>query len=187
MQTPDKRHIDELLIRPAEPADALALSQLLGGVGVFEGTFQLPDVALATRTDMLAKVDASCIRLVAVDPNSGAIVATAGLHSVSPSLRRSYVRSLSMAVRSDWQGMGLGDALMRRITDWADNWAGVLRIELTAYADNSRAIALYKRHGFVPEGHMRHYALKAGQYADAVAMARLHPAPPSVSSSTAPV
>lgn len=182
MQTMDKRHINELLIRAAEPDDALALSQLLGGVGVFEGTLQLPHVALATRTEMLAKVDANGIRLVAVDPNSGALVATAGLHSVSPSLRRSHVRSLSMAVRSDWQGKGLGNALMRRLTDWADNWAGVLRIELTAHADNPRAIALYTRHGFVHEGHMRHYALKAGHYANAVSMARLHPAPPSVAS-----
>jgi L-phenylalanine/L-methionine N-acetyltransferase len=69
---------------------------------------------------------------------------------------------------------------MTGLLDWADNWAAVLRIELTVFTDNARAIALYQRHGFAQEGVMRAYALRDGAYADALAMARLHPRPPAL-------
>ena len=36
-----------------------------------------------------------------------------------------------MAVRDDWQGRGIGSALMSAAIDRADNWMNVLRIELT--------------------------------------------------------
>jgi len=70
---------------------------------------------------------------------------------------------------------------MARLLDWADNWAGVLRVELVVHADNERAQALYRNMGFVEEGRMQAYAMKNGRYVDAIAMARLHPAPPSMS------
>ena len=69
-------------------------------------------------------------------------------------------------------------ALMRAMLDWADNWAGVLRIELQVFTDNAAAIALYQRHGFVVEGTLRGYALRDGVLADVHAMGRLHPSPP---------
>jgi putative acetyltransferase len=55
----------------------------------------------------------------------------------------------------------------------ADNWFGIKRLELTVFTDNSRAIRLYERFGFDPEGIQRAYAFRAGQYADVLGMARL--------------
>jgi L-phenylalanine/L-methionine N-acetyltransferase len=69
------------------------------------------------------------------------------------------------------------------LTDAADRWLGILRIELTVFTDNARAIALYRRYGFVLEGTHRAYALRDGAYADVHAMARLHPNPPRLPSS----
>jgi len=54
----------------------------------------------------------------------------------------------------------------------------VLRLELTVYADNARAIALYESLGFRHEGRHVGYALRDGHYVDALSMARLHPDPP---------
>ena len=48
-----------------------------------------------------------------------------------------------------------------------------MRLELSVYADNTRAIALYERFGFEREGLYRAYAWRAGAYVDSVAMARL--------------
>lgn len=171
---------DDLLIRAAEPADAPGISALLGLVGTFEGTLQLPDMPIATRLEFLQRVDHQAPRLVAVA--GGEIVGTASLHVQQASLRRSHVRSLGIGIAPAWQGKGLGRQLMHRLIDWADNWGGVLRIELWVHVDNERAIALYKSLGFEQEGRHKAYALKNGRYIDSLSMARLHPNPPQVRS-----
>ena len=60
----------------------------------------------------------------------------------------------------------------------ADGWLNVIRLELTVYTDNKRAIALYKKFGFAVEGTHRAYALRDGRYVDAHCMARLRSKPP---------
>ena len=173
-----------ITIRAAEPSDALAVSALIGSDGVFEGTLQMPYAAAASRVDRFSKMDPHCVQLVAVardvDHGTEQIVGHAGLFTTSASPRRMHVRGLGIAVAGAWQGKGIGDQLMQALLHWADNWAGVLRIELNVYTDNVRAIALYQRHGFVQEGVMRAMALKDGVYADSLAMARFHPHPPTL-------
>jgi putative acetyltransferase len=85
---------------------------------------------------------------------------------------------LAIAIASGFQGRGLGRRMMARLLDWADNWGGVLRIELNVQADNERAIALYKSLGFAEEGRHRSYALRNGRYVDSLSMGRLHPQQP---------
>jgi putative acetyltransferase len=67
---------------------------------------------------------------------------------------------------------------MTALCSYADQWLGTLRIELTVFADNEPAQALYRRHGFEVEGRLRAYALRDGAYEDVLMMARLHPQPP---------
>lgn len=88
--------------------------------------------------------------------------------------------NLGIAVASEAQGRGVGRALMQALCDWAVHWGQVLRIELTVFTDNVRAIALYRRFGFEQEGVHRGYALRNGRYADTYSMARLHPAQPRI-------
>ena len=78
-----------------------------------------------------------------------------------------------MAVRDDWQGKGVGTALMEAVLDLADNWLNLTRVELTVYTDNAAGIALYKKFGFEIEGTHRRYAFRNGEYADAYSMARI--------------
>ena len=174
-----KQHIT---VRAAEPSEAAASSALIGSDGVFEGTLQMPYAAVASRVDRFSNMDPHSVQLVAVardaDNSAEQIVGHAGLFTTSTSPRRMHVRGLGIAVAAAWQGQGVGDQLMHALLDWADNWAGVLRIELNVYTDNTGAIALYQRHGFVQEGLLRAMALKGGVYADSLAMARFHPHPP---------
>lgn len=169
---------DNLTIRAAEPADANALSALLGHPEVAPATLQLPDMPVASRLEMLQRVDPRDCRLVALDGTT--LVGTAGLHTLAPTLRRQHVRMLGIAVAPGWQGRGVGSALLERLLHWADRWAGVLRIELHVHADNLRARALYERFGFREEGLHRAYTLKDGRWTDAWSMARLHPQPPAL-------
>ncbi len=169
-------------LRAAEPEDAAALSALIGSEGVFEGTSQLPMMPVASRLDRFTKIDPVGLMLVACATVNGQelIVGMIGLHAVQPGLRRAHVRGLGISVAKAWQGQGIGEALMSSALHWADNWAGILRIELTVLTDNARAIALYERHGFVSEGVMRAHILRKGLYADTQMMARLHPKPPAL-------
>ena len=89
---------------------------------------------------------------------------------------------LGIGVRSSHWGRGIGTALMSALTEAADRWLNIQRIELTVFTDNARAIALYRRFGFVVEGTHRAFALRDGAYADVHAMARLHPNPPQLPS-----
>ena len=177
-----KNAISAFRIRAAEPDDASSLSALIGSDGVFEGTSQLPMMPIASRVERYSKVDPSGLLLVACATvhEQQQIVGTIGLHLVQPGLRRAHVRGLGIAVAKDWQGQGVGQHLVEAALHWADNWAGVLRIELTVLTDNLRAVALYERNGFVREGVMRAHILRDGVYADTYLMARLHPRQPQL-------
>jgi putative acetyltransferase len=77
-----------------------------------------------------------------------------------------------MAVRDDFQRRGVGSALLAAAIDLADNWIGYARLEQTVYTDNAAAIALYRNFGFELEGTARQYALRDGEFVDALMMAR---------------
>jgi L-phenylalanine/L-methionine N-acetyltransferase len=81
-------------------------------------------------------------------------------------------------VHDDFVGRGVGSALLAAAIECADHSLGLRRIELTVFADNAPAIALYRKFGFVEEGRARGDAMRAGQLADGLRMARLAAAPP---------
>jgi putative acetyltransferase len=54
-----------------------------------------------------------------------------------------------------------------------DNWLRIERIELTVFADNPSALALYRKFGFEIEGTGKKFALRNGEYVDAYYMARM--------------
>jgi putative acetyltransferase len=120
--------------------------------------------------------------LILVAELHGEVVGNAGLHPIGMQLRRRHALHLGMAVAPHAQGQGVGSALMQAMCDYADHWAQALRIELSVFADNERAIALYRKFGFVHEGTHRAYAMRHGQYVDVHSMARLHPNPPRLPS-----
>lgn len=167
----------DLTIRHAEPDDYLALARVYSGPLAAGGTLQIPVQSAEVWKQRLSNVAPSDRILVAVV--DGEVVGNLGLHPQT-NVRRAHVAGVGMAVRDDWHGKGIGKALLRSAVDLADNWLGLIRLELTVWADNAVAQRLYASEGFVVEGTHRAYALRHGRYTDAIAMARLHPAPPSV-------
>jgi len=170
-----------LTLRRARPADAAALAEQLADPEVFPGLLQLPHAHVEAWQQRLntPPVPGSA-DLMLVAEREGRVVGSAGLHPAGPQLRRRHAMMLGISVLPSSQGQGVGQALMAALLDYADNWAQVLRIELTVYHDNQRAIRLYERHGFAPEGRLKAYALRNGVYEDVLAMARLHPRQPVV-------
>jgi putative acetyltransferase len=90
--------------------------------------------------------------------------------------RRRHVGRIGISVHGEFQGKGVGTALMAAAVDVADNWLNLTRLELEVYADNAAAIHLYERFGFIYEGTLRQHAFRNGKYVDSNVMGRLRPA-----------
>ena len=82
---------------------------------------------------------------------------------------------IGIMVHEEYQGIGVGNALMSALCDLADNWLNLHRIDLEVYTDNEPAIALYKKFGFEIEGTRRRFAFRNGVYSDAYWMGRINP------------
>jgi putative acetyltransferase len=135
------------------------------------GTLQLPLQSAEAWRKRLAEPPEGLFLLVACA--EGEVVGNLGLKTfpIRPRIRHSG--TIGMAVRDDWQGMGVGTHLLRTALDLADNWLNLTRVELTVYTDNVAGIALYEKFGFEREGTHRRYAFRDGGFVDAYSMARL--------------
>ncbi|HDX8354396.1 TPA: GNAT family N-acetyltransferase [Aeromonas dhakensis] len=163
----------QITIRHAEPADAPALRDLYAMPNAQAGTLQLPYPTLGVWQKRLES--GSVVALVAlVAEVDGLLVGNISLH-IEPNPRRKHVACIGMGVRDDWAGKGVGSALLGAALEMADNWLNLRRIELTVYADNAAALALYRKFGFIEEGLARGFAFRQGEYVDALYMARIRP------------
>ena len=163
-----------IVVRRAELGDAGAIHQTFLGPRAIAGTLQLPYPSVEMWRKRLAELPADdCLLVAAID---GEVVGNLGLHAASKAPRRRHVGNIGMAVRDDRQGRGVGTALLRAAIELADGWLNYQRLELWVYTDNLAALHLYRKFGFAIEGTCRAYAFRDGQFVDACAMARLHPA-----------
>lgn len=160
-----------IVIRRIEPGDYEAVQRLYSGTRVIWGTLQMPFPSLELWRKRLAEPPEGMVSLVACVENE--IVGQLGLHTFPNSPRRRHAGQIGIAVRDDWQGKGVGTALMQAAVDLADKWLNLVRLELDVYSDNESAIKLYKKFGFVIEGTMSRYSFRDGQYVDTYMMARL--------------
>ena len=170
-----------LTLRRATTRDAAEFARMMGDPEVYPGLMQLPfpsDEMWHTRlADNNTPARSDHLSLVA--ERDGRLVASAGLHP-QPQVRRRHAAMLGISVAREAQGQGVGKVVMQALCDYADGWAQILRIELSVFSDNQRAIALYRRFGFRHEGTHCGFALRDGVFADVDTMARLHPRPPTV-------
>jgi len=103
----------------------------------------------------------------------GRLVGNAGVRQLKG--RRSHVGDVGMMVHDDFNGRGIGSAMMAALVDMSDNWLNLKRLELAVYVDNEPAIRLYRKFGFETEGTRRADTFRAGEYVDSLFMARLRP------------
>jgi putative acetyltransferase len=168
-----------ITVRRATVADADGFAAMLGHPEVFPWLLQMPYAnpeAWRIRLAENAVPGKADLMLLAVT-DKGELAGGAGLHPAGASPRKRHVMTLGMHVQPAWQRQGVGTILLQALCNYADNWLGLLRLELDVYADNHKAQALYRRFGFVEEGRHRCDAMRDGVYVDSLSMARLNPAP----------
>jgi putative acetyltransferase len=161
---------EDIQIRHAEPGDYEALQEIYKQPNAFAGTLQLPFPSMEMWRRRLAEPPEGTYNLVAVV--DGKVVGQLGLQT-SPRPRRRHVGSFGIGVHDDWQGRGIGKALLKACVEMADNWLNLTRLELEVYTDNEAAVGLYKSYGFEIEGTKRQDAFRDGRYVDSYFMARL--------------
>lgn len=161
-------------VRAAEPGDVPAIAATMMDPGATRNTLQVPFTSNAHYAGRFTFDDVHTRFLVAVPVAGGDPVGNIGIHRCTRP-RRIHTASLGMSVRDEWQGRGVGSALMAAVLEVADNWWQVTRVHLEVFTDNEPAMALYRRFGFEVEGTLRQDAFRDGEYVDSYVMGRLRP------------
>lgn len=156
-------------IRSVHPDDAAQIYALRMCPGVVRQNPTPAHSTLEQTREWIVKLESPAIAIAAcID---GTVVGTADLHPGS--LRRAHSGRIGISVHDDWQGKGIGTRLMTELIDTADNWYGLRRLELSVFADNHRAIGLYRKFGFAGEATYRGAVLRDGLLIDTLFMGRV--------------
>lgn len=159
-------------VRRAEERDVADIAAIYAHEAVIANTGQVPFRTEAFWRDFYKSRDPDGLELVGVV--DGVAAGHLGLITNSAP-RRKHVASFGIAVHPDFQGRGVGKALMAEMLHQADNWLNLVRIELSVAAGNDRAIGLYEKHGFIFEGQTRFDIFSGGTYRHTNHMARFRP------------
>lgn len=165
----DARWPDGLAIRARLAADAAGIAALHNLPGYRHGTLRTPYHSAEEIRKGIENQPATVTALVAVLEDQ--IVGDIGLTRHAG--RRAHSGSFGMGVHDAFLGRGIGSALLGEIVAITDNWYNLKRLEMTVYADNDAALALYRKFGFAVEGTLRSFAFRDGAFVDALTMARL--------------
>jgi len=161
-----------LTIRTAVKGDAAVLCDAERRTAMTPGL-------LASRPDELrvelfeekieAAVTRGCYRVAEID---GKIVGHAFLEPLGSLAAISHVFVLTIVVHPGRLGQGIGSALLGHLLEWAQRDIRPTKVELRVRSTNTRAIALYRKLGFVDEGRFRRrLRLEDGTFLDDVSMA----------------
>ena len=106
----------------------------------------------------------------------GTFVAVAGdeiVGSLHLELSRHGFGEIGMAVAREWRGLGVGSALLAAAIEWARE-RGLHKLSLSVFAHNEAAVALYRKFGFIEEGHrVKQYRRASGELWDSIEMGLL--------------
>lgn len=169
-------HQHEIVIRNLRPDDAAALNAILTDPRVMNTLVMLPTMPLSQTADYLAKTVPGKHHFVAeVD---GEIAGSGNLtHNLRPRMQHSGRLGLYVAQR--FWGIGVGSALLAHMLDIADNWLGLLRVQLEVLADNPAAVRIYEKFGFEIEALSKQVVFGGdGRFHDEFVMARIPPHAP---------
>ena len=170
MHTPET----PIVIQRFTEAHLEGVAALYNEPAVCRQVLQMPFQSVEAWRNRLVQDNERRLQLVAV--HAGEVIGQLGLEQYLR-VRQAHVGSCGMGVATAWQGKGVGSRLLSAALDVADNWMNLHRVELSVYADNEAAIALYRKFGFETEGLFRDYAVRDGQWVDTLSMARLRSRP----------
>ena len=81
----------------------------------------------------------------------GAVVGTAGIEAIGSKYKVRHRAEFGISVAREFWGVGIGQALTAACIECART-AGYIQLELSVAADNTRALSMYEKAGFVEYG-----------------------------------
>lgn len=147
----------EVLVRVGGPGDASAmlaymhrcLPDIEPYVGVDADEFNMTEADERKWLEgTQANPNAISLFAFAGDP----IVAALNCSCRTERRRFSHVGHLGMSSDKAYWGSGLGSAMLSALIDWAERHPVLELLELDVFADNARALSLYRKAGFVEIG-----------------------------------
>lgn len=147
------------VLRSVGPEDAAALlHSLRQAFGETPFLLRAPEEVVKTEEE-----EADFLRTRLADPRAllaaafvdGRLAGNAGIECVADCLRCRHRAEFGISVLREFWGLGLGTALLCACVDAARK-ANYEQVELEVVAGNSRARALYEKHGFVLYGTREH-------------------------------
>ena len=85
--------------------------------------------------------------------------------------RIQHVCSMGITVLKNCRDLGVGKALMETAIEWASEHPVIEKIALAVFANNARAINVYKKFGFVEEGRkIKEIRVGPDEYVDSILM-----------------
>lgn len=165
------------ILRSPELADAQDMIDFLRQTsGETDFLVRYPEevtLTLETECELLQRmlVDDKSVMIAAFV--EGELAGNLGLNNISSRLKLCHRVSLGIAFKQKYWGLGLGNTLMDEAIRMAGEM-GYEQIELGAFADNERALALYRKKGFEVWGTIKHaFKLKDGTYHDELQMGKI--------------
>ena len=154
--------MSQFTVRPASVADARPMAELFAAVAEERsGIATEPPVDVDARTVQFTASVGESMVAVAGDRVIGMIHVEASRHGFG---------EFGMLVDRGWRGRGVGSALIQAAITWARDH-GLHKLSLEVFAHNAAGIALYRKCGFVEEGHrVKHYRRANGELWDALVM-----------------
>ena len=167
----------ELLIREAEPGDAVELVTFLNRVSLETDFTSLDrDGILLTSEEMeifLNKQASSDNQITLLAFLNGKI---AGIVNITADQRKRvrHIGDLFIVIGKKYWNNGLGSFLLEEVVEWAQASGILRRLQLTVQTRNQVAVHLYQKHGFVIEGRQERGAyIEEGDFIDVYLMGRL--------------
>ncbi len=162
----------QITVRQVEEKDYPQIARIYAHPEVMEQTTQLPYRDAAFWKSFYSSKSPDGLELAALC--DGQIAGHLGI-LLNRDARRKHTGSFGLAVHRDFQGKGVGKALMNELISLADNWLNLVKIELDVFSDNRIAIALYQKFGFEIEGELKYNVFKRGEYCHTTRMGRIQP------------
>lgn len=164
--------VSDVLIRPAEPADADAVAAIYAHyVATSAATFEESAPGAGEIADRMASVTSASLPFLVAELDGG----VGGFAYLAPYHRRSAYRftvECSVYVAPDARGRGLGRALLERLLADGERAGAREVIAIIGVTGDPASAALHRACGFSEAGRLRAVGFKRGRWYDTVLMQR---------------